>query len=296
MPLFHATSPRKALSRLNRRTGARRWEVSEAELERMDEARSGSLSARTALLLLLRSPRLLPDVGRVVGGAFRGMIFDNNPLLSMLDAERGRRAVPDAAAGVGWYDERPFLEALAPHLRRDVTALELGCGGGRISRQVAPLVRELVCTDVLASMVAEASQNLASYANVTVARADGFALREFRERSFDLVFAQGVLGYMDPNPLLGMLDEVARVLQPGGVCVFNFSTIDHPLDVRWQLDAVREQARRRRFSGGTDRVYTRAQLSAMYEAVGMQVVPAADLSASGSGRVVIVGQRAADSV
>ena len=280
--------------KVNRRgRGARRWEVSEAELERIAQARSGSLGPRAALLLLVRSPHLIPDVARVLGGAFRGVIFDNNPLVSILDAERGRRAVPDAATGVGWYDERPFVEVLVPHLRPDAIALELGCGGGRISRRVAPLVRELVCTDVMPSMVTEASENLASYANVRVAKTDGFTLREFSERSFDVVFAQGVLGYLDPNPLLGMLDEVARVLAPGGVCVFNFSTIDDPQDVRWQLEAIREQASRRRFSGATDRVYTRAQLVAMYEAVGLEALPAADLSASGAGRVVIVGRRPA---
>ncbi len=274
-----------------RRRGARRWEVSEAELERMVVARSGSLGPRAALLLLARSPHLIPDVVRVLWGGVRGTIFANNSLVSILDAERGRRAVPDAATGVGWYDEQPFIDVLAPHLRREVTALELGCGGGRISRRVAPLVAELVCTDVLASMVAEASENLAPYANVRVARTNGVALHEFEERSFDLVFAQGVLGYLDPNPLLAMLDEVARVLRPGGVCVFNFSTIDDPQDARWHLETLREQARRGRFSAATDRAYTRAQLVATYEAAGLQVLPAADTSAPGPGRVVIAGRR-----
>lgn len=297
MPRAQETSLRQALSRVNRRAqGSRRWEVSEAELERMAVARTGSLGPRAALLLLVRSPHLIPDVVRVLRGAFRGAIFDNNALVSMLDAERARRAVPDAATGVGWYDEHPFLEVMAPHLRGNAMALELGCGGGRISRRVAPLVRELVCTDVSASMVAEASENLASYPNVTVRHTDGFALREFFERSFDLVFAQGVLGYLDPNPLLAMLDEVARVLRPGGVCVFNFSTIDHPRDAGKQVATVREQACRRRFSGGTDRVYTRAQLVAMYEAVGLELLPAVDAFAPGPGRVVVAGRRPAGSL
>jgi SAM-dependent methyltransferase len=292
MRWLQAISSRQTLLRANRRSPrARRWEVSEAELERMAAARSRPLDARTTLMLLARSPRLATDVAHLLGGALRSVIFDNNPLISILDAERARSAVPDAATGVGWYDEQPFLDVLAPHLRSELIALELGCGGGRISRRVAPMVGELVCTDVLASMVAEASENLAAYANVTVAQTDGFALHEFQERSFDLVFAQGVLGYLDPNPLLGMLDEVARVLRPDGVCVFNFSTIDHPQDMRWQLDTVREQARRRRFSGATDRAYTRAQLSTMYEAVGLHVLPAADLADAGAGRVVIAGQR-----
>lgn len=83
----------------HREPRARRWEVSEAELEQMAAARSAPLDARTALTLLARSPRLASDVARVLGGALRSVIFDNNPLVSMLDAERARRAVAGRSHG-----------------------------------------------------------------------------------------------------------------------------------------------------------------------------------------------------
>src|SRR5437763_5408458 len=208
---------------MSSRTGReRRWEVSAEELERISAARRSSI-ARSALLLV-RAPRLMPDIARIVTSALRGAIFDNNALISLLDSERARVAVPDVATGVGWYDERPFLEALTPHLTADATVLELGCGGGRISRHVAPMVGELVCTDPSRAMVAEARENLAMFANVRVAATDGFALSEFTDGAFGIVFAQGVLGDLDPNQLLALLDEVRRVLRRGGVCVFNFFT------------------------------------------------------------------------
>lgn len=268
----------------------RRWEVSPEELERMSAARSGSLSARSALVLLGRFPHLIPEVARIVGGSVRSGIFANNALVSLLDGARARQAVPDAATGVGWYDERPFLDALTPHLSRDARVLELGCGAGRISRHVAPLVGELVCTDPSRAMVAEASENLSTFANVRVAVTDGFSLHELDDAAFGVVFGQGVLGYLGPNQLLGLLDEIHRVLIPCGVSVFNFFTIDDPRDARNHLAAVRQQARRRHHHGGIDCAYTRGQIEALHVVAGLHPSQAADGEPS-QGRIVISAAR-----
>jgi len=257
----------------------------------MAAARRGQLGGFSTLYLLIGAPRLIPDILKIVAGAVRAAILDNNSLISLLDSERARRAVPDAATGVGWYDERPFLESLRPYLGADVTALELGCGGGRISRHVAPEVRELVATDASRAMVAEARENLAALPNVRVAATDGFTLEEFGDGQFDLVFGQGIVGYLDPNPALALLDEVSRVLKPRGVCVFNFLTIDHRADASVLLDSVRRQARARRFHGATDRAYSLAQIGAMYELAGLRVIePESDSVAEPGGRVVVVGR------
>jgi SAM-dependent methyltransferase len=142
-------------------------------------------------------------------------------------------------------------------------------------------------------MVAEARENLAAFPNVRVAVTDGFVLSEFPDHAFDVVFGQGVLGYLDPNPLLALLDEVHRVLQPGGVCVFNFLTIDNESDAETYLATVGRQAHSHRFHGGTDRAYAAAQIRAMYEAVGLDSTeprPASTNAEPPSGRVVIVGR------
>ncbi|MGH2858963.1 MAG: class I SAM-dependent methyltransferase [Solirubrobacteraceae bacterium] len=273
--------------------GPRRWDLSDEELRRVSAARSGGIGGRAAVALLARNPRLAAELVRVAGSAVRTGVFGNNSLSSLLGAERARRAVPDAATGVGWYDERPFLAALTPWLRDGSVVLELGCGAGRISRHVAPLVAELVCTDISPTMVAEARENLAAHANVRAQLTDGYALPEFDDERFHVAYGQGVLGYMAPNQLLALLDEVRRVLRPGGVSVFNFFTIDRPEDARHHLEVVLAQARRRRPHGGIDEAYTRAQLEAMHATVGLEVVTSAD----GDGgkpamdRIVLVGRR-----
>jgi len=275
---------------------ARRWDVSPEELERMAAARRGTLSARAALMLLLRRPDLVAEGVRLVGGSVRASIFANNSLVSLLDGARAREAVPDAATGVGWYDERPFLDALTPHLSTAGRVLELGCGAGRISRHVAPLISELVCTDQSRAMVAEARQNLSALTNVRVATTDGFTLAEFPDTTFDVVFGQGVLGYLGANQLLGLLDEVHRVLVRRGVCVFNFFTIDDVRDARDHLATVRRLARRRRTHGGVDCAYTRGQIEALYEAVGLRTLPSGAGTAAEPvrrGRLVVTARREA---
>jgi SAM-dependent methyltransferase len=272
---------------------ARRWEVSPQELRRIAEARQRPLGARGALVVLLRNPGLLPELARIVGSSVRASIFANNSLTSLLDASRARVVAPDVASGVGWYDQAPFLEALTPQLRPDRRALELGCGAGRISRHVAPLVSELVCTDRSRAMIGEARENLSACANVQVATTDGFALTEFRDATFDVVFGQGVVGYLGPNELLALLDEVRRVLVIGGVCVFNFLTIDDPDEARAHLRIVRGMARRRRFSGAVDCAYTRGHLEALYRAAGLDVVGTSTGSGGEDtrGRLVLTASR-----
>jgi SAM-dependent methyltransferase len=242
--------------------------------------------------LLLRRPDLLGDVARIVAASLRTSIFANNSLISLLDGARARRTVPDAATGVGWYDERPFLDALKPLLPAAGRVLELGCGAGRISRHVAPLVAELVCTDCSRAMLAEARENLEAFTNVHFAATDGFALSEFPDGRFDVVFAQGVLGYLTPNQLLGLLDEVHRVLVDDGACVFNFQTIDDPERAHEQLVAAREMARRRRLHGGVDCAYTRGQIEALYRTAGLVVQPTtAPAAQAPGGRLVLTARR-----
>jgi ubiquinone/menaquinone biosynthesis C-methylase UbiE len=192
----------------------------------------------------------------------------------ILDSQRIRLEVPDVARGAGWAEInlRTFLEALLPRLEASLRVLELGCGGGRTSRHVAPVVRELVCTDVSKTMLKEARENLAMYRNVKFAQTRGYTLEQFADREFDLVFGQGVLSHLDPNPAYALLDEAARVLTPGGLCVMNFFTIDRPAWAKDHLEAVRLSARSGNFGAGQPRPYTADQLDAMYASVGLQVI------------------------
>ena len=180
--------------------------------------------------------------------AKQGM-WESSALVWTLDGERVRGEVPDAARGIGFANPAPFLEVLLPRLDRTQRVLDVGGGDGRIAREVAPHVREIVCSDVSPTMVAEATQNLARFSNASTFLARGYTLRPLEDESFDVAFAQGVLSFIEVNLGLALLDEMHRV--PPRRHIGRQRVHLRPPDwARDQLEAVRESARRGRFTAG----------------------------------------------
>jgi SAM-dependent methyltransferase len=277
-----------------RQNGAR-WDFSATEQQRIKHARRRRLDARGAAGLLLSSPRLVRDLVpeglRVARETARQLAWGDLAIGSLVTAERARQAVPDAAIGAGWSPEEPVVEVLSRYARPDMAALELGAGAGRLTRHLAARVQEVVCTDVSPAMVRAARRNLDGFPGVRCALTDGYTLKEFDDDSFDLVLAAGVLTFFAPNPLLAMLDEVARVLRPGGVCIANYMVLDNRERAREQLAHVRRDARERRFLL-LEQSYAHAQLAALHELAGIPLVEpatAADIR-PGFERAVLVGQ------
>ena len=273
--------------------GPRRWEITPEEQQRVADARRAPMSARAALTLLARSPRLIPEVARdVVTHALRG-VWSSSALVWTLDSERVRKEVPDAARGIGFTDEEPFLSFLLPRLDATQRVLDVGGGDGRISRHVAPRVAELVVSDVSPTMVSEAAENLAAFGNAQTHLARGFTLEPLVDASFDLVFAQGVLPYLDVNEGLALLDEMARVTKPKGTVVVNAFTFDRPEWAEAQVEAVRTSARRGRFTAGLFRAYVESQVESMVRAAGYDVVESGYGGDSADRRLpyVVVGTR-----
>jgi SAM-dependent methyltransferase len=213
--------------------------------------------------------------------------------LWVLDSERVRREVPDAARGIGFTDEGPFLDVLLPLVSPDARVLDVGGGDGRLSRHVAPLAREVVVSDVSPTMVREAAENLASYPNVRTHLAQGFTLDPLPDASFDVVFAQGVLSYLEVNEGLALVDEMARVAKPGGWAVVNAFTMDRPGWAVAQRDAVRASVRRGRFTAGVFRSYCEAQLEALVSVAGFDVEATTYGRDPAEGRTpfIVVGRR-----
>jgi ubiquinone/menaquinone biosynthesis C-methylase UbiE len=174
----------------------------------------------------------------------------------------------------------------------DTRALELGCGGGRVSVKIAPIVRDLVATDISKAMLAEAREAVADFPNTVCQLTDGYTLREFEDDSFDLVFAVGVMTFFAPNHLLGMLVEIARVLRKGGICVANYMLLDDPQLAHEHVGRVLEDARARRPRGGVEQAYMLDSVAALHRIAGLEVIePAPDEGPPpGMWRVVVVSR------
>lgn len=249
------------------------WELTEEEWAAADSAR-GSWRAREALELLVRAPRLVPYVSRLALRAARRGVWSDVELAVLLDSERVRQALPGTVRGVAWSPDQAFLSMLVPCLEPELRVLEIGCGVGRIARQVAPKVRELVCSDISGVMIREAAANLAPYSNVRCVQTSGYWLDAFPDASFDLVYAHAVFGFFDLYPMVAMLDATRRVLRQGGTCVIGFLDMDRPEHADEVVQLARGYAQMGVFGARAMRRYTEGQIRAMCTAVGLDVVDA----------------------
>ncbi len=107
---------------------------------------------------------------------------------------------------------------LLPHLRAGMRLLDVGCGPGTITLDLARIVSPgtVVGVDAVDAILdgARAEATAAGADNVIFRVADGMAL-PFEDASFDVVHAHQVLQHV-PDPV-GMLREMRRVCRPGGV-------------------------------------------------------------------------------
>ena len=140
-----------------------------------------------------------------------------------------------AAEFVAWARERAhdsygrfhrdqFLELVPAPGRR---TLDLGCGEGRLSRDLKELGHWMVAVDVSPTMVAAAQE---ADPGLEVHLADAAAL-PFADGAFDCVVA--FMSLQDVDDLEGAVVEAARVLKPGGrLCI----AIVHPLNSAGAFD------------------------------------------------------------
>ena len=116
------------------------------------------------------------------------------------------------------YHRDQFLELLPPPGRR---TLDLGCGEGRLSRDLKALGHDVLAVDASPTMVAAARE---ADPGLDVRLADAASL-PLSDGSFDLVVA--FMSLQDVDDYEGAIAEAARVLEPGGrLCL----AIVHPLN------------------------------------------------------------------
>lgn len=115
------------------------------------------------------------------------------------------------------YDRLP---APAKQLR----ALEIGCGPGRLLLPLSEDFAQVDGVDVSAQMIELARANLAARPNATAHVAGGSDLAGFEDASIGFVYSYAVFQHIPSRAVVwSYLRDAVRVLQPGGVlkCQFN---------------------------------------------------------------------------
>ena len=123
--------------------------------------------------------------------------------------------------GNEWKNEETFLALLAKYAGKELTALEIGCGGGRITAHAAQQFHHVHAADISGKMLARCRLAVPG-ARVSFHKIDGFTLSGLADSSFDVVFSHDVFVHFSSLQVYPQLREIRRVLKPGGVALISF--------------------------------------------------------------------------
>jgi SAM-dependent methyltransferase len=101
-------------------------------------------------------------------------------------------------------------------VRAEDEFLEIGCGAGRVGKQLAPLVRRWVGCDVAPNMLAHAARRLAGMDNVELIAINGQDLSPIPDASVDVVYCTVVFMHLEEWDRFAYVREAHRVLRPSG--------------------------------------------------------------------------------
>jgi 2-polyprenyl-3-methyl-5-hydroxy-6-metoxy-1,4-benzoquinol methylase len=96
------------------------------------------------------------------------------------------------------------------------TALDYGCGVGRLTRRLADRFQKVIGVDISREMLDEARRNLSECANVTLEQAGSESTTPL-----DFVLSKIVFQHIAPREGFRILEQLASRLSPGGVGILD---------------------------------------------------------------------------
>jgi SAM-dependent methyltransferase len=154
---------------------------------------------------------------------------------------------PDAYEVLGeeWGEiddvEALIAEWILPHLQPNSRAAEIGSGGGRVARRVAPKVQRLYCLDNAPDMLRRLTAALKDEPALVPVLLTAPALPEELAGSLDFIYAFDVFVHFDLHLLWKYAQEMAKTLKPGGLALFHTSNLTAPDG--WARFAAQDQFR-----------------------------------------------------
>jgi ubiquinone/menaquinone biosynthesis C-methylase UbiE len=149
--------------------------------------------------------------------------------------ERAAKEDPYAAICTGWDAERFDSESDNPIigsdlLNKEMAVLDVACGIGRMAKYIAPKVRQYVGVDFSSGMIEKAKERYRDYPNVRFLQNDGKGLGVLKENEFDLAICYLAFQHMTRKVTRNYVNEVHRVIKPGGIFITDIPRLDHYKD------------------------------------------------------------------
>ena len=162
-----------------------------------------------------------------------------DPLWAVLSdpSKRSGNWDPEEFFASGERDVAAFLGVCGRHgfPRRRASALDFGCGAGRLTRALVTRFEYCVGVDISEPMVELARDFSRDRPGCLFAVNDSDDLARFEDASFDFVVSHITLQHVPGRErILGYVREFVRVLRPGGALVFQLPS-SMPLRYRPQL-------------------------------------------------------------
>lgn len=146
-------------------------------------------------------------------------------IISTPDFESGESSSLEAFWASGREELDRILSMLSLGDVSRLTAVEIGCGIGRMTRALAARFARVVALDVSPEMIYRARSLGAELTNVEFMVGSGSDLAGVAEASADLVLAWFVLQHIPrPRGVLSYVSEAGRVLRPAGTAFLHMRT------------------------------------------------------------------------
>lgn len=157
-----------------------------------------------------------------------GSFWDERAREDALYFVDNRRSYGERSAKGFWSDGRrdldAFLDALGVSVEAGSMVVDIGCGVGRLTRELAARASRVLALDVSAEMLALGRRLNAGMENVEWIQGDGVSLAPVPDSSVDACLSYVVFQHLpDPEITLGYVREMGRVLRPGGWAAFQVS-------------------------------------------------------------------------
>jgi SAM-dependent methyltransferase len=134
--------------------------------------------------------------------------------------------------------------------RSALTALEIGCGPGRLIKLLSRHFSEIHGVDVSDEMISLARERLLDIPHAHAHATSGAGLTQFASESFDFVYSYAVFQHIPSRDVvLEYMRETRRVLKPGGIFHGQFNGLPH--------DAIPDTWSGVTFSEDDIRIFTR---------------------------------------